>query len=218
MFMKLRMFALAAGIVLAGLPVIASWAQANTAQFDRRRPEMNPPLSTTNPQGWPAPYGAPAYQGVPAPAPAYPAPAYAPPVAPSAPAASAPHNPALQPLPGTKSLPAENVLHTKPAPRLEGTPLVVIRFNQPNVYYERPLYTAVSRAVSVKPGVMFDVVSYVPQTGNREMDIQMLRMADAHVKQVTDSFRGMGVPGGRITVATEPTRGIDYDELHIFVR
>ena len=44
-------------------------------------------------------------------------------------------------------------------------PLVVIRFDRPNVPYKEPLFTAATEALNRRPGAVFDIVSIVPQQG-----------------------------------------------------
>ena len=44
-------------------------------------------------------------------------------------------------------------------------PLVVIRFDQPNVEYQSALYSAVSQAIERRPSALFDVVAVTPNRG-----------------------------------------------------
>lgn len=97
-------------------------------------------------------------------------------------------------------------------------PLVLIRFNQRNVYYDRQLYMAVSRAVEVKPGVMFEVVSFVPNSGDAKRDSEWKKTSAAHAKQVITSLNQMGVPASRISYNVQNQQGLRFDEVHIFVR
>lgn len=97
-------------------------------------------------------------------------------------------------------------------------PLVVLRFNQSRVYYEQPLYQAIEKAVAVKPGVMFDVVSLAPSTGQAANDAAWQQTASAHAQQVVASMQQMGVPMSRISVRGQSQPGIPADEVHIYVR
>ncbi len=67
------------------------------------------------------------------------------------------------------------------------TPLVTVRFNQSNVYYEKALYQAVVKAAEIKPTVMFDVVGV---NTSSELD------------HVLATMNNMGIPSERITVTT----------------
>ena len=100
----------------------------------------------------------------------------------------------------------------------QSKPLMVIRFNQPRIYYEQQLYTAVSRAVGVKPVVLFDLVSYVPTTGHEKLDAQWQATARHNTQAILNSMTEMGVPSSRITTRAQPVRGGEYDEIHVFVR
>jgi hypothetical protein len=95
---------------------------------------------------------------------------------------------------------------------------VVLRFNQPRVYYEQPLYDAVAKAVSLKPDVMFDVVSYAPATGDARMDAAWESTAGHNTQSVVASMQRIGVPLSRINVTGQHINGLNYDEVHLFVR
>ncbi len=96
--------------------------------------------------------------------------------------------------------------------------LVILRFNQPQVYYEQPLYEAISKAVALKQTVNFDVVSYAPATGTPQIDAAWQQTASHNVQAVLGSMQRMGVPAHRIRVAGQQQPGLAYDEVHVFVR
>lgn len=100
----------------------------------------------------------------------------------------------------------------------QGNPLVIIRFNQQRIYYEQQLYGAVSKAVAAKPTVMFDLVSYVPTTGDEKIDAQWQATARHNSQAILKSMMGMGVPASRMNMRVQPMRGGEYDELHLFVK
>ena len=95
--------------------------------------------------------------------------------------------------------------------------LVVVRFNQPRVYFDQQLYSAISKAVAIKPDVMFEVVSYAPATGNPEADQRWQAIAGRNTKAVITAMTTMGVPMERISVTGESQAGLHYDETHVFV-
>ena len=94
------------------------------------------------------------------------------------------------------------------------TPLMVIRFNQRHVYFQRPLYTAVSRALEVKPSVRFTLVSVVPTHGGSVNH----RKAEANLGQVLRNMREMGIPSSRITVNRRSSAAARSSEVHLYVR
>jgi hypothetical protein len=97
-------------------------------------------------------------------------------------------------------------------------PLVVLRFNQPRVAYEQPLYDAVARAVAIKPQVVFDVISYAPTTGDPRTDQAWQTTAGHNAQTVVTSLQGMGVPLSRIRLSGQQQPGLGFDEVHVYVR
>ena len=97
-------------------------------------------------------------------------------------------------------------------------PLVILRFNQDRVYYEQPLFQAIEKAVAIKPGVMFDVVSVAPATGDSGQDEAWQKAASTHTQAVVSSMQQMGVPLSRMAISGQRQRGLTADEVHIFVR
>lgn len=97
------------------------------------------------------------------------------------------------------------------------TPLMIVRFNQDRVYYEKPLYNAVSQALQAKPGVMFNLVSVVPLTSSDSYN----QKQDAVSKQNTAAFVGsmvkMGVPQNRIRVQYQQAPEVEANEIQLYV-
>ena len=92
------------------------------------------------------------------------------------------------------------------------TPLMIIRFNQRKVYFERSLYEAVERAVEVKPGVRFTLVSMVP---GEEASSDT---ADRNAGKIVKALNDMGVPSSRIDVQRKTDNSVDTGEVHVFVK
>ena len=97
-------------------------------------------------------------------------------------------------------------------------PLVIIRFNQQRVYFDQQLYSAISKAVTIKPEVTFEVVSYAPVTGNAVADKNWQSVAGHNTRAVITTMNGMGVPMDRINVTGQIQQGLRYDETHVFVK
>lgn len=116
------------------------------------------------------------------------------------------------------SVPARAAGVALPAMSTLSKPLVIIRFNQRKVFYERPLFNALSKAVEIAPDVRFNVISYVPFTGQPQRDRQLLNQANAHLREVMARMREMGIPGGQISVNNELDHSLRHDEIHIFVQ
>lgn len=100
---------------------------------------------------------------------------------------------------------------------MANVPLVVIRFNQNKVLFERQLYNAVAKAVQIKPTVVFDIVSFVPQTGNGRTDEKIAAKASGQTSSVVNALRGMGIPQERMHVSQEASSGLQYHEVHVYV-
>jgi hypothetical protein len=97
-------------------------------------------------------------------------------------------------------------------------PLVVVRFNQGRVYYEQPLYQAVSKAVAVKPDVMFDVISAAPYTGDPQVDARWQQQASSNTQKVLGTMQKIGVPLSRMQVSGARESGLSFDEVRVYVR
>lgn len=97
-------------------------------------------------------------------------------------------------------------------------PLVILRFNQPRVYYEQPLFQAVEKAVALKPSVMFDVISYAPTANNTQAEAAWQQTASRNTQAVVASMQKMGIPLSRMAISGQRQSGLTSDEVHIFVR
>jgi hypothetical protein len=92
----------------------------------------------------------------------------------------------------------------------ERKPLVVIRFDKPDVAYEPALYQALSRALERRPDAVFDLVAVSPTGGNAASAKQR---ADAVLKSMT----GMGLPQDRVSESATASASAKTSEVHIYV-
>lgn len=92
------------------------------------------------------------------------------------------------------------------------TPLMVIRFNQPRVYYDQPLYGALTRAIEAKPSVHFHIINYYPVQPRAQ------QIAAQKFSRVMTSIKQMGMPDSRMSIRQEPAPDLNYSEVHIYVR
>lgn len=93
---------------------------------------------------------------------------------------------------------------------------MVIRFNQQRVYFDQQLYNAVSKAVSLKEDVMFEVISYVPATGDAAKDAEWRKTAEHNLGVVVARMNSIGVPSSRLTTSIQSQQSLRYDEVHLF--
>ena len=110
-----------------------------------------------------------------------------------------------------RAAPPRAVASITPAVFNERRPLVVIRFDKPDVAYEPALYQALSRALERRPDAVFDLVAVAPNGGNAATAKQK---ADGVLKSMT----GMGLPADRVseTEITSPTAATP--EVHVYVQ
>lgn len=97
-------------------------------------------------------------------------------------------------------------------------PLAIVRFNQARVYYQRPLYQAVSRAVQVKPSVLFDVVAISPKVKDSNVNARLQKQTQARGQEIVSALQGMGVPADRIHLLMKESAAIPTSEVHVFVK
>lgn len=97
-------------------------------------------------------------------------------------------------------------------------PLVVVRFDRPQVEYEQALYLAVSQALERYPSVSFEVVAVAP-TGLSPARMS-LSATDARTgaEAVFRTMSSMGVPGNRLTMSASRSPQAQTPEVHVFLR
>ena len=97
-------------------------------------------------------------------------------------------------------------------------PLVIIRFDRPNVNYDQPLYTAVSQAMEKYPGAKFDLVA----VSNMEGNAAQLALASAEARKngemVLRSLQDMGLPLDRIRLSAASSKSVVNSEVHIYLQ
>lgn len=98
------------------------------------------------------------------------------------------------------------------------TPLITVRFNKPNVYYEQPLANAVNKALAIKPDADFDVVSNAPSTGDADLDKRWQATAGHNTRAIVKAITNLGVSVDHIHVTGQFQTGLRYDETQVFVR
>jgi len=103
-------------------------------------------------------------------------------------------------------------------PSVGGSPLVVVRFDRPNVDYQQILYAALNQALQNRPSASFQVVAVAPTRGNAA-SVQMAQStARRHAEQVMRSMTDMGVPATRVGVASTTDPAATVSEVRVFIR
>ena len=99
-----------------------------------------------------------------------------------------------------------------------GTPLVVIRFDHPDVDYQQILYAALNQALQNRPNAGFEVVAVSPTKGTAASVQIAQTTAKRHAQEVMRSMTDMGVPATRMGVASATDPGAADSEVRVFVR
>ncbi len=97
-------------------------------------------------------------------------------------------------------------------------PLVVIRFDQPDVAYEQPLYTAVSRALERKPSATFTVMAVAPNAGSPAQVAVNTNASRQNAENVLRALTNMGLPADRVSLSATMSPDIQSNEVRVFVR
>ncbi len=99
-----------------------------------------------------------------------------------------------------------------------GAPLVVVRFDHPNVDYQQVLYAALNQALQNRPGASFQVVAVSPTRGTAA-SVQLAQTAARHhAEDIMRSMSEMGVPATRMGVASTTDPSTTVSEVRVFVR
>ena len=127
---------------------------------------------------------------------------------------------AFAPTPVTRSsLPARRaVATTQPTTAGGNRPLVVIRFDRPNVSYEEALYTAISRALGRKPSATFELVAVAPSAGTAAQVAVNSNASKHNAEDVMRSLTNMGLPADRVTLSATTSADVHNNEVRIYVR
>ena len=99
-----------------------------------------------------------------------------------------------------------------------GTPLVVVRFDRPDVQYQQILYTALAQALQSRPDASFQVVATSPTRGTVAAVQLSQTEAKRHAQDVLRSMTDMGVPASRLAVASATDPAIGASEVRVYVR
>lgn len=97
-------------------------------------------------------------------------------------------------------------------------PLVTIAASAGPQDYLSALAGAVQAAEARKPGVIFDVVAAVPQSGTPLDQITAAKGVTPSAAEVASAIKGDGVPVERITLGAVVVSGIPVNEVRVYVR
>ncbi len=99
-----------------------------------------------------------------------------------------------------------------------GAPLVVVKFDRPNVDYQQILYAALNQALQNRPGANFQVVAVSPTRGTAASVQIAQSTARRHAQDVMRTMTDMGVTATRLNVASTTDPSATSSEVRVFVR
>lgn len=117
----------------------------------------------------------------------------------------------------TQSQPAHAQQYAGYSQPANDIPLLVIRYNQQRVYYEKQLFNAATKALDIKPSVVFSIVSFVPQFGSSSQQKRLEKASSQQINQLVGKLREMGLPRDRINVSTEKVSDARHHEIYVYV-
>ena len=96
-------------------------------------------------------------------------------------------------------------------------PLVVIRFDRPDVNYQQALYTAVNRALQRQPDAAFDLVSVSQLRGGTAQSALNANSARRNAQSVLRALVDMGLPPSRVALSAT-TASSGGNEVRLYIR
>jgi len=97
-------------------------------------------------------------------------------------------------------------------------PLVVIRFDRPDIPYQQALYAAVSRVLERRPGAVFDLVAVAPGAGGPARVALNSNKAQRFAEGVLRSLIEMGLPPSRVAMSGKTSNQANSNEVHLYLR
>ncbi len=97
-------------------------------------------------------------------------------------------------------------------------PLVVIRFDRPDVSYEQPVQNAVSEMLDRRPDASIDLVAFAPSRGGSARASLESTELRGQAENVMRSLVGMGLPPSRIALLASTSPNAATNEVHLYVR
>lgn len=95
-------------------------------------------------------------------------------------------------------------------------PLMIIRFNEPDVAFQDPLYETMVKAFKIKPSAVFDIVSVSQKSSNKKTQNDNDQVAQENAAKVIQTFNDMGMPTTRLTLSNI-AESVQSSEIRIFV-
>ena len=97
-------------------------------------------------------------------------------------------------------------------------PLVVIKFNKPQVDYQQAVYVAVNEALARYPDATFELVAVNPGMGNPAKVAIEKTKARRNAEKVLRALTQMGLTSQRIELSSLTNDTIQSNEVHLYIR
>ena len=105
-----------------------------------------------------------------------------------------------------------------PKVNIAGLPLVVIRFDDPDIDYEKTLYDAIGTTVDKKPNATFGLVAVSPIGKNEGQTRINSSKVKKYAERVLRSMVSFGLPSKKIALSAKTSSDVVVPEVHIYVQ
>jgi len=105
-----------------------------------------------------------------------------------------------------------------PQVNITGLPLVVIRFDDPDINYEKTLFDAIGTTVDKKPDANFGLVAVAP-IGKNEGETRInSSKVKKYAERVLRSLVSFGLPSKKVALTAKTSGDVVVPEVHIYVQ
>ena len=105
-----------------------------------------------------------------------------------------------------------------PQVKISGLPLVVIRFDDPDINYEKTLFDAIGTTVDKKPDATFGLVAVAP-IGKNEAETRInSSKVKKYAERVLRSLVSFGLPSKKVALTAKTSGDVVVPEVHIYVQ
>ena len=105
-----------------------------------------------------------------------------------------------------------------PRVNITGLPLVVIRFDDPDIDYEKTLFDAIGTTIDKKAGANFGLVAVSP-IGKNEGETRInSSKVKKYAERVLRSLVSFGLPSKRVALSAKTSGDVVVPEVHIYVQ
>jgi len=97
-------------------------------------------------------------------------------------------------------------------------PLVVVRFDRPDVDFQQAVYQSVSDALEKYPNAKFELVAVAPGAGNPARKAIESTRSRRNAERVLRTLTQMGLGAERIELSAMTNENIQTNEVHLYIR